>query len=144
MRRKSCRWPCLAGIGENCHAPAATAAHAGERAATKKERGAMLLRTLSLIAVLASVATASQASEIHRVVTTLDSANKSTTLADSQVTLNVSPSGNASANLWLTTSSPPGFSFNEDVAKPTGLNPPDNGTVIRVVEIPPRQPAACR
>ena len=43
----------------------------------------MLFRTLSLIAVLASVATASQASEIHRVVTTLDAANKSTTLADS-------------------------------------------------------------
>jgi mannose-6-phosphate isomerase-like protein (cupin superfamily) len=106
----------------------------------RKKRGAMLLRTLSLIAVLASVATASQASEIHRVVTTLDADNKSTTLADSQVPLNVSPSGNASANLWLTTSSPPGFSFNEDVAKPTGLNPPDNGTVIRVVEIPPLKP----
>ena len=45
----------------------------------------MLLRTLSLIAVLASVATASQASEIHRVVTALDANNKSTTLADSQV-----------------------------------------------------------
>ena len=100
----------------------------------------MFLRTLSLIAVLASVATASQASEIHRVVTTLDANNKSTTLADSQVPLNVSPSGNASANLWLTTSSPPGFSFNEDIAKPTGLNPPDNGTVIRVVEIPPLKP----
>ena len=100
----------------------------------------MLLRTLSLIAVLASVATASQASEIHRVVTTLDAANKSTTLADSQVTLNVGASGNGSANLWLTTSAPSGFSFNEDVAKPTGLNPPDNGTVIRVVEIPPLKP----
>ncbi|HWX86384.1 MAG TPA: hypothetical protein VNZ48_22520 [Xanthobacteraceae bacterium] len=41
----------------------------------------MLRRTLSVIAVLASVATASQASEIHRVVTTLDANNKSTTLA---------------------------------------------------------------
>ena len=84
---------------------AVTVAHAGDRADEKG--GAMLLRTLSLIAVLASIATASQAGDIHRVVTTL---------ADSQVTLNVSPSGNASANLWLTTSSPPGFSFNEDVA----------------------------
>src|SRR5580692_254006 len=151
MRRKWCRrasWqlppaaPCR-HTGKLPRSPPVTIAHAGDRAATK-ERGAMLRSTLSLIAVLASIATASQASEIHRVVTTLDAANKSTTLADSQVTLNVSPSGNASANLWLTTSSPPGFSFNEDVAKPTGLNPPDNGTVIRVVEIPPRQPAACR
>ena len=51
----------------------------------------MHLRILSLIAVLASVATASQASEIHRVVTMLDANNRSTTLADSQVPLNVSP-----------------------------------------------------
>ena len=100
----------------------------------------MLLRTLSAIIVLASVATASQASDIHRVVTTLDANNKSTTLADSQVTLNVSPSGNAGAVLWLTTSSPSGLSFNEDAAKPIGLNPPDNGTVIRVVEFPPLKP----
>jgi mannose-6-phosphate isomerase-like protein (cupin superfamily) len=120
--------------------PAATVAHARRSRSNEKTRGVMLFKTLSLIAVLASVATASQASEIHRVVTTLDAANKSTTLADGQVTLNVSPSGNASANLWLTTSSPAGFSFNEDVAKPTGLNPPDNGTVIRVVEIPPLKP----
>jgi mannose-6-phosphate isomerase-like protein (cupin superfamily) len=89
---------------------------------------------------LTALATASQASAIHRVVTTLDASNKSTTLADSQVTLNVSPSGNASVNLWLTNSSPPGFSFNEDAAKPTGLNPPDNGTAIRVVEFPPLKP----
>jgi len=59
----------------------------------------MLFRTLSLIAVLASVATASQASEIHRVVTTLDVNNRSTTLADGQVPLKVSPSGNAGAVL---------------------------------------------
>ena len=100
----------------------------------------MLLRTLSLIAVLVSVATASKASEIHRVVTTLDANNKSTTLADSQVTLNVSPSGNAGAVLWLTTSSPANLSFDQDAVKPIGLNPPDDGTVIRVVEIPPLKP----
>jgi mannose-6-phosphate isomerase-like protein (cupin superfamily) len=100
----------------------------------------MLCKTLGLIAVVGSLATVSQASEIHRVVTTLDANNKSTTLADGQVTLNVSPSGNASANLWLTTAAPANFSFDADVAKPTGLNPPDNGTVIRVVEIPPLKP----
>jgi mannose-6-phosphate isomerase-like protein (cupin superfamily) len=129
----------LSAQGKIATLRAATIAHAGERAATK-ERGAMLFRTLSLIAVLASVATASQASEIHRVVTTLDADNKSTTLADSQVPLNVSPSGNAGAVLWLTTASPAGLSFNEDAAKPIGINPPDDGTVIRVVEIPPLKP----
>jgi mannose-6-phosphate isomerase-like protein (cupin superfamily) len=103
-------------------------------------KAAMLRSTLCSIAVLTALATASQASEIHRVVTTLDANNKSTTLADSQVTLNVSPSGNAGAVLWLTTSSPPDFSFNEDAVKPIGLNPPDNGTVIRVVEFPPLKP----
>jgi mannose-6-phosphate isomerase-like protein (cupin superfamily) len=130
----------LSAHGKIATLPVATVAQAGERAATKKERGAMHLRTLSLIAVLASVATASQASDIHRVVTTLDANNKSTTLADSQVPLNVSPSGNAGAVLWLTTSSPAGLSFNEDAVRPIGLNPPDNGTVIRVVEIPPLKP----
>ena len=100
----------------------------------------MLRSALWSVAVLAAMTTVSHASEIHRVVTTLDANNKSTTLADSQVPLIVSPSGNASVNLWLTTTSPAGFSFNEDIAKPTGLNPPDNGTVIRVVEVPPLKP----
>jgi mannose-6-phosphate isomerase-like protein (cupin superfamily) len=104
-------------------------------------RRAMLRSTLCPIVVLATLATASSASEIHRVVTTLDANNRSTTLADTEVPLIVSPSGNASANLWLTTTAPAGFSFNEDVAKPTGLNPPDNGTVIRVVEVPPLKPS---
>ena len=45
------------------------------------------------------------------------------------------------ANLWMTEASPPGFSFKDDMAKPSGLNPPDNGTAIRVVEFPPTDPA---
>jgi mannose-6-phosphate isomerase-like protein (cupin superfamily) len=100
-----------------------------------------MIRTtvLSAAAILFACAT-SQASEIHRVVTTLDANNGSTTLADSEVPLKVSPSGNAGAVLWITNSGPAGFSFNEDAAKPIGLNPPDSGTVIRVVEIPPLKP----
>ncbi|HEX4410873.1 MAG TPA: cupin domain-containing protein [Xanthobacteraceae bacterium] len=94
-------------------------------------------------AALLLAATASQAQEtrtIHRVVTTLDANNRSTTLADSQVPLKVSPSGNAGAVLWMTHSGPADFSFNEDAAKPIGINPPDGGTVIRVVEVPPLKP----
>jgi mannose-6-phosphate isomerase-like protein (cupin superfamily) len=94
---------------------------------------------LSAAALLLAAPT-SQASEIHRVVTTLDANNKSTTLADSEIPLKVSPSGNAGAVLWITNSGPAGFSLNEDAAKPIGLNPPDSGTVIRVVEIPPLKP----
>ena len=100
----------------------------------------MLHKMLCAVAVAASICSIAQASEIHRVVTTLDADNRSTTLADSEVPLNVSPSGNGSANLWVTNSSPPGFSFTEDTGKPTGLNPPDNGTVLRVVEFPPLKP----
>ena len=82
----------------------------------------MLRSTLSLIAVLASVATASQASDIRRVVVTLDANDRSTTLADGQVMINVGPSGgDAGAVLWLTTLSPAGLSFNEDAVKPIGI-----------------------
>ena len=100
----------------------------------------MLQKMLYSAAVMASLCSLATASEIHRVVTTLGADNKSTTLADSQVTLNVSPSGNGSANLWVTNASPPGFSFTEDTGKPIGFNPPDNGTVLRVVEFPPLKP----
>jgi len=60
-----------------------------------------------------------------------------------RLTLNPGRSGNPAANLWITDSSPPGFSFKDDNAtKPIGLSPPDNGTAIRVVEFPPLDPAA--
>jgi mannose-6-phosphate isomerase-like protein (cupin superfamily) len=95
-------------------------------------------RILWPLAIVLMIASGAQASEIHRVVTTLDANNRSTTLVDQVETLAVSKSGNASANLWTTNSGPAGFSFNKDAApKEMGIGPPDNGTVIRVVEIPP-------
>jgi mannose-6-phosphate isomerase-like protein (cupin superfamily) len=105
----------------------------------KPNRGKAMLRTaLCSIAVTALICSAASATDIHRVVTTLDANNKSTTLADSNVTLNVGASGNGGANLWQTDSGPAGFSFTDDAAlRKLGLNPPDNGTVIRVVEFPP-------
>ena len=83
------------------------------------------------------------ASDIRRVVTGLDAGNKAVVLFDSTLTLNPGKSGNPAANLWTTDSSPPGFSFKDDAAaKSMGLAPPDTGTVIRVVEFPPLDPAA--
>jgi mannose-6-phosphate isomerase-like protein (cupin superfamily) len=128
---------------ENCDGTPSSLANAGfgNRETHQQNRGIIMLRKmLCSLAVTASLCSIAHASEVRRVVTTLDANNKSTTLADSQVTLSVSASGNGSANLWLTNSSPPGFSFTEDTGKPTGLNPPDNGTVLRVVEFPPLKP----
>ena len=81
------------------------------------------------------------AADIRRVVTGLDANNKAVALFDSRLTLSPGKSGMPAANLWMTEASPPGFSFKDDMAKPTGLNPPDNGTAIRVVEFPPADPA---
>jgi mannose-6-phosphate isomerase-like protein (cupin superfamily) len=106
----------------------------------RKKGKAVLRKVLYAMAHTLLIGSIANANEIRRVVTTLDADNRSTTLVDGQVTLNVSGSGNRSANLWLTYSSPPGFSFAADAAKPTGLNPPNNGTVLRVVDVPPLKP----
>ena len=82
------------------------------------------------------------AADVRRVVTGIDQNNRAVVLFDSSLTLKPGGSGNPAANLWITDSLPPGFSFTADaVTRPLGLNPPDNGTVIRVVEFPPLDPA---
>src|SRR5215469_18188838 len=97
----------------------------------------MICSTVTLL--LAS--SAATASDIHRVVTGLDANDKAIALFDSVLPLAPGKSGNPATNLWITDSSPPGFSAKEDNAtKPIGLSPPDNGTVIRVVEFPPLGP----
>jgi naringenin degradation protein FdeH len=95
-------------------------------------------RILCAITVLLAICTDGYASEIHRVVTTLDANNRSTTLIDRVETLSVAKSGNAGVLLWTTNSLPAGFSFTADTAqKEIGINPPDNGTLFRVVEFAP-------
>ena len=96
----------------------------------------------SMVTLALACATAS-AADVRRVVTGLDAANKAGVLFDSRLTLDPGKSGLPAANVWITDSSPPGFSFKDDsAARPIGLSPPDNGTVIRVVEFPPLDPAA--
>jgi mannose-6-phosphate isomerase-like protein (cupin superfamily) len=83
------------------------------------------------------------AADIRRVVTGLDDSDKAIVLFDSRLTLKAPESRPPSVNLWITDSSPPGFSFKDDAAlKPIGLSPPDNGSKITVVEFPPLDPAA--
>ena len=96
----------------------------------------------SMVTLALACATAS-AADVRRVVTGLDAGNKAGVLFDNRLTLDPGKSGNPAANVWITDSSPPGFSFKDDsAARPIGLSPPDNGTVIRVVEFPPLDPAA--
>jgi mannose-6-phosphate isomerase-like protein (cupin superfamily) len=127
------------------------AAHAGfrqpldrrdDRSPTGRSK-VMFRKAFCSIAVTLSICSVANASDIHRVVTGLDANNKSTALFDSTLTLNAGASGIPSVNLWMTDSAPPGFSFTYDAAlRKIGLNPPDNGTAIRVVDFPPINDAA--
>jgi mannose-6-phosphate isomerase-like protein (cupin superfamily) len=99
-----------------------------------------LIYSSSLIVFLAG--SAASASDIRRVVTGLDAGNKAVVLFDSRLPLTAPASRPPSVNLWITASSPTGFSFKVDAAlKAIGLSPPDNGTAFRVVEFPPINPA---
>lgn len=101
----------------------------------------MICKIFWSIVTLALTCSTGTASDIRRIVTGLDAENKAVVLFDSTLTLNPGKSGNPGANLWITDSAPAGFSFKDDNAtKPIGLSPPDNGTVIRVVEFPPLNP----
>jgi naringenin degradation protein FdeH len=102
-----------------------------------------MIRTIFwLIVTLLLASSVGSAADIRRVVTGLDANNKAIVLFDSSVRLELRKSGNRAANLWITDSCPPGFSFKNDAAaKPYSPPPPDNGTVIRVIEFPPHNPA---
>ena len=103
-----------------------------------------MIRTIfwSSVAILLGCSTGT-AADIRRVVTGLDTGDKAIALFDSRLTLSPGKSGIPAANLWITDSLPPSFSFkNDSAARPIGLSPPDNGTVIRVVEFPPSNLAA--
>jgi mannose-6-phosphate isomerase-like protein (cupin superfamily) len=96
----------------------------------------------SIVALTLACSTAS-AADVRRIVTGLGASDKAVVQFDSRLTLKPGKSGNPAANLWITDSYPPTFSFTDDsAARPIGLSPPDNGTVIRVVEFPPLDPAA--
>jgi mannose-6-phosphate isomerase-like protein (cupin superfamily) len=98
----------------------------------------VLRKTCYSMVTLLLACSVAGASDIRRVVTGLDANDKSIVLFDSIVPLTPGKSGYPATVLWITDTSPPGFSSKEDNAtKPIGLSPPDKGTVIRVVEFPP-------
>ena len=89
------------------------------------------------LCALSLACSAARASDIHRVITGFGADDKSTTLFDSRLPLDVGKSGTAGAVLWITDSYPPGISQQDTAQRPVGIPPPPNGTVLRVVEFPP-------
>jgi mannose-6-phosphate isomerase-like protein (cupin superfamily) len=102
----------------------------------------MVRRIFLSLATTLAICSVASASDVHRVITGLDANNKSTALFDSQVPLEVGKSGNPGAIIWITDSYPLGFSQDDTGKRPLGIAPPNNGTVIRVVEFPPINEAA--
>jgi mannose-6-phosphate isomerase-like protein (cupin superfamily) len=97
----------------------------------------MFRKGLYSIALTGSLCTAANAGDVHRVVTTLDATNRSATLFDSNVPLHTGKSFYPSAILWTTDRSPAGFSQEDPGKWHVGISPPNNGTVLRVIEFPP-------
>lgn len=76
----------------------------------------------------------------RRVVTGLDATGKAVVLFDTRIEPKSEVPGRpASIDLWTTHRSPAELSTNEDLAaKGTGgLWPPDGGTVLRIIDVPP-------
>jgi mannose-6-phosphate isomerase-like protein (cupin superfamily) len=82
------------------------------------------------------------ADAIRRVVTGLDEHEKAVVVLDSHIPLAARSPGVASANLWISESYPPGLSNKDTASRQIGISPPDNGTVFRIVEFAPTDPAA--
>jgi len=82
------------------------------------------------------------ADAIRRVVTGLDENDSAVVVFDSHVPLAARSPGIASANLWITDSYPPDLSRKDTADRPIGISPPDSGTIFRIVEFAPIDPAA--
>ena len=98
--------------------------------------------TVAVAAYLAGAASVAQSptktGELRRVVTKLDAAGKAMVMSDEKVPLLATRSPNGVGEIWVTTKSPAQISFNEDLAHTkTGIQPPRNGTIFRIVDFPP-------
>ena len=101
-----------------------------------------MLRSIiaSVLAMFMAISHAS-ASDIRRVVTGLDSGNRSMAMSDSQVPLKNSQPDLSLGYLWVTDTFPVGRSKTDTRDKVIGVSPPENGTQFGVVEFQPIDPA---
>jgi mannose-6-phosphate isomerase-like protein (cupin superfamily) len=85
---------------------------------------------------------AQQTHEIRRVVTKLDESGKAVVMFDSRMAMSGERPPNFVANMWVTGTSLPDFTSSEDRGKAkTGIVPPRNGTVFRIVDFAPEPEA---
>lgn len=83
--------------------------------------------------------------EIRRVVTRLDASGKAVVMFDSRVGLSGERPPNHVANIWVTDRSLPDFSWDADRGRTkTGIAPPKNGSVFRIVEFAPEPESVAR
>jgi mannose-6-phosphate isomerase-like protein (cupin superfamily) len=101
--------------------------------------GALAALTVGAAAMVAATAqTPAKTGELRRVVTKLDESGKAVVMSDDSIPLLASRSPNGVGEIWVTTKSPARLSFIDDLAHiKTGVQPPRNGTVFRVVDFPP-------
>jgi mannose-6-phosphate isomerase-like protein (cupin superfamily) len=80
--------------------------------------------------------------EVRRVVTRLDASGKAVVMIDERTPLTAPRPPNYAANLWVTSTNLPDFSWTEDRGRTkVGLVPPKSGTVFRVVDFAPESAA---
>ena len=80
---------------------------------------------------------------MRRIVTAVDAQGQSVIAQDgeSDATLTVAGRpGYRNANLWRTVGSRPSVDAPDDIASHRGVRPPERGTVLRVIDIPPESP----
>jgi mannose-6-phosphate isomerase-like protein (cupin superfamily) len=108
----------------------------------KSARGAAYSFALAT-AVLGAVASTGQAEEkeLHRVITAIDSSNKSVALFNSMVPLKMGGAGEGVATIWVTQKNPADFSFSADRSgERKSFGPVANGTQFLIVDFPPVGP----
>jgi naringenin degradation protein FdeH len=93
---------------------------------------------LSVALSAAGSVAAQQGPEIRRVVTKIDASGKAVVMIDERTRLTAPRPPNYAANVWVTDTSLPDFSWTDDRGKTKiGLVPPKSGTVFRVVDFAP-------
>lgn len=81
-----------------------------------------------------------QPGAVRRIVTRLDSTGKAVVLLDDAIALEASPPRHPVGDLWVTTRAPAELSSTDRRGAATGIQPPPNGNIFRIVAFPPVTP----